>query len=161
MPKLKYTTEESIEMCKKSKHGKDVLYDKYKYMGSHQPSIFICPKHGEFKMTPHNFLKGKGCRLCGYEANALKKRSNFNEIVKRCEKIFCNKYKYIEIFSKNKRAYIKYICPIHGEQEQLLTNHLQGKGCKLCGNEIRNEKNKIDKKTAINNLNKKMVIEIF
>ena len=42
-----------------------------------------------------------------------------------------------------KTVYIGEIFP--EAREQLLNNHLQGKGCKICGNYSRNEKNKIDK----------------
>lgn len=149
---LKYTTKQSIEMCKKSKHEKNVLYDKYIYHGSHIKSIFICPKHGEFSMTPHNFLKGKGCKLCAYEKKSNQKINNFDIIIKKCNQIHQKKYKYNCLITKNGRTYIKYICPFHGEQEQLLSNHLNGKGCKLCGNNIRNKKNKLDKIIAIKNL---------
>lgn len=37
------------------------------YKTAHHKGIIICPRHGEFLQSPHEHLKGKKCRACGYE----------------------------------------------------------------------------------------------
>lgn len=57
------------------------------------------------------------------------------KIQKLSEAIHGKKYDYsITKPVQNKLGKIQYICPIHGIQEQALSNHLQGKGCRLCAN---------------------------
>ena len=39
-------------------------YSKVVYQGKDIPIMIICPKHGEFKQTPHMHLSGQGCWKC-------------------------------------------------------------------------------------------------
>ena len=39
-------------------------YSQVMYQGKDVPVIIICPKHGEFKQTPHAHLSGQGCWKC-------------------------------------------------------------------------------------------------
>jgi len=57
------------------------------------------------------------------------------EVIKLCKEIHGDKYDYsITEGVQNKLGKIKYICPVHGVREQILHNHLQGKGCLECAN---------------------------
>jgi len=58
----------------------------------------------------------------------------YNRFVERAVKIFGDKYKYL-LFEgdKNKNDYIDIICPIHGNFNQRIINHLRGFGCVNCG----------------------------
>lgn len=47
-----------------------------------------------------------------------------------------NKYTYDKIKYNGKKNKITITCPIHGDFEQTPDDHLQGKGCPLCGNII-------------------------
>jgi hypothetical protein len=62
----------------------------------------------------------------------MNKDKNFNKFIERAKKIHDNYYTYVNNYS-NARTNITIICPIHGEFQQRPDNHLQGKGCKLCG----------------------------
>lgn len=63
------------------------------------------------------------------------------QVVEMCKAVHGNRYDYsITQGVQNKLGKIQYICPIHGIQEQVLNNHLQGKGCKQCANLARQEK---------------------
>lgn len=42
-------------------------YSKVYYDGAHKKVCIVCPKHGEFLITPHSLLKGCGCVKCGYK----------------------------------------------------------------------------------------------
>ena len=57
------------------------------------------------------------------------------EFINISNKIHNNKYDYsLSVYSKYSDK-IKIICPIHGEFEQQVGNHLQGKGCSKCKND--------------------------
>lgn len=61
-PKRK-TTEEFIQDAIK-KHGNKYDYSKTLYKNCKSKVIIICPKHGEFQMTPSSHLRGSGCPKC-------------------------------------------------------------------------------------------------
>lgn len=59
-------------VCKaKQIHGDKYDYSKVLYKGLKHKICIICPEHGEFWQAPDDHLRGKGCKLCGY--NRLKK----------------------------------------------------------------------------------------
>jgi hypothetical protein len=45
-------------------HDNFYIYKSVKYIKSTSDVIIICPKHGEFKITPNNHLSGEGCPFC-------------------------------------------------------------------------------------------------
>lgn len=57
------TTEEFISDAIKV-HGDEYTYDKVDYQLAQKKVIITCPIHGDFLITPNNFLKGSGCRKC-------------------------------------------------------------------------------------------------
>ena len=123
---FKSNTDEFINKAKE-KHGDKYDYSLVNYTNSHNKIKIICPIHGEFEQSPKSHLKGHECNKCN--GNIL---LNINEIIKRGENIHKNKYDYSiseYIGFDNK---INIVCPIHGQFEQLVNNHLQGKGCKKC-----------------------------
>lgn len=137
--KQKKTTEKFIEDAKKI-HGDKYDYSKVEYINNRTKVCVICPKHGEFLITPDTHLGGKGCRECGYETVSKLKGVPFNEFVKRANIIHNNKYFYDEETYKNCSYKMKMICPIHGEFWQTPDHHLHGTGCPFC-KESKLEKN--------------------
>ena len=103
------------------------------YNGSHNRMIVDCPIHGEFKITPHELLKGQGCKQCGIERRAEKRKLKLHDFITRSTIIHNGKYIYdlVELEDYNKP--VKMICPIHGVFEETPRDHLQGCGCKKCG----------------------------
>lgn len=64
-----------------------------------------------------------------------------NDVIELCRSVHGEKYDYsITNGVQNKLGKIQYICPLHGVQTQILSNHLQGKGCKHCANLERQKK---------------------
>jgi len=62
------------------------------------------------------------------------KKLTQREIIKRLNKIHNNKYSYVFPNNyKNVKSKIKIICPIHGEFEQIVDDHLKGRECSTCG----------------------------
>jgi hypothetical protein len=62
----------------KSTHGNKYNYSKVTYSGIKNKVIIICPKHGEFKQSPEEHIKGCGCPICK-ESNGERKIRLFLE----------------------------------------------------------------------------------
>ena len=85
----KYTTDEFVNECKK-RLTYDYDYSKVKYVNWNTKVCIICPKHGEFWVTPNNFLMGRRCPKCNeskLETNIriLLEKNNINYVY-RCNK---------------------------------------------------------------------------
>ncbi len=64
-------------------------------------------------------------------------RQKYNKIfIKKSKKIHKNKYNYSKFIYINARKDGIIICPSHGEFTQRPDNHLQGKGCSKCRDEL-------------------------
>lgn len=48
----------------KAIHGNKYKYGKVYYKNNRLKVIIVCPLHGDFKQSPGNHLKGKGCPVC-------------------------------------------------------------------------------------------------
>lgn len=59
------TTEEFVEKAKSINNSENILYDKIIYTNAHTKVNFYCKKHGDFWMTPNDFLNGCSCPSCG------------------------------------------------------------------------------------------------
>ena len=96
----------------------------------------ICPIHGQFDQMVVNHLDGHGCTKCG-KIEMSKKSSITNEyFIEKSSKLHNNKYDYSLIVNiNNTNDVVSIICPIHGEFDQRVSNHISGKGCKDCGYE--------------------------
>jgi very-short-patch-repair endonuclease len=96
----------------------------------------ICKKHGVFHQTFNNHIKFKqGCPICGREKCDNERKLSFGEFLERANKRHSNFYIYHddEIFRNRKKdTKLRITCPIHGDFEQTLANHLYGQGCPIC-----------------------------
>jgi hypothetical protein len=61
--KTRKTTEQFINEAKLI-HNNKYDYSKAEYKNAYKKVIIICPKHGEFKQTPHHHLNYHGCPNC-------------------------------------------------------------------------------------------------
>ena len=57
------------------------------------------------------------------------------EFIAKAFTIHGGKYNYSKVHYINSHINITIICPIHGEFSQIPNNHLNNRGCSLCGNE--------------------------
>lgn len=71
--------------------------------------------------------KGYGCPKC-----AKKQHYTTNEWIEVAKKIHGNKFDYTKSVYVNSKTPIIITCKIHGDFQQLPSEHLQGKGCKYC-----------------------------
>lgn len=62
--KHKYSTEEWVELARKS-HGGAYDYSRTEYKGANEKVLIICPRHGGFWQTPREHISGNGCPVCG------------------------------------------------------------------------------------------------
>ena len=63
------------------------------------------------------------------------KRKTTKQFIEEAIKAHGNKYDYSKVEYKNAKTKVIITCPVHGEFEQLPTNHLNGQGCKRCFND--------------------------
>lgn len=92
---------------------------------------YLCPIHGEMEMLWNNFSRGAGCRKCATEEVAKRQYADFDviseEFKKRGYTLLSTKNEYHGAFEK-----LRYLCPIHGEQQTDWSNFRAGKGCPEC-----------------------------
>ena len=77
---IKQKTEEFIKKCKDKHLEQNISFEETVYLGSMVKTKFICNKHGEFYMTPNNFLAGHKCPYC-----SKNKKLTAAEILKRLD----------------------------------------------------------------------------
>ena len=140
-------TEKFIEKSL-SVHGNIYSYDKTVYISAKNKILITCKKHGDFYQTPDAHIRGQGCPKCS--GFGLDKE----EIISLFDKIHNYHFNYNDIDYTNPKTKLKIKCPTHGFFYQTRTNHLQGKGCPKCRNQI--SKPEIELQDFIKSLNLKI-----
>ena len=125
------TKEEFIKKAKEI-HGDKYDYSKVEYKNVRTKVIIICPKHEPFQITPTNHLSGQGCKLCGIEKRANKRKMTNEEFIKRAREIHGDKYDYFKVNYVNMHTEVIITCSKHGDFPQTPSNHLKGCGCSAC-----------------------------
>ena len=136
------STEEFITKAQKI-HGNIYDYSKVNYKNVNEPICIICPKHGDFMQLPYNHLSGNGCPACGVEKTRENNLFEKSDFIKKANEIHKGKYDYSKTEYKCYTEKVCIICPEHGEFWQTPDNHLQGKGCRICGNTLSKAENEI------------------
>ena len=140
-PKL--TTEEFIEKAK-TIYGDKYDYSKVNYIGNKNKICIICPTHGEWLVTPNNFLRGSECPKC-YGTPKL----TTEEFIEKAKQVHGNKYNYSKVAYNGNKSKVKIICPIHGEFLQSAASHLKGADCPACSGLEKITKEKITKEVFL------------
>jgi len=124
-----------IDKANKTHNGK-YDYSLVEYKNKHTKVKIVCPVHGVFEQTPTNHYN-YGCNQCGYINAGNKQRIDSVDIAERCKTIHNEKYKYPEFVIESFKDKVKIICPIHGEFEQRIGNHIYKQyGCPKCASHI-------------------------
>ena len=126
----KSTTEEFIQKARDI-YGDTYDYSRVDYQGNKTKVCIICSEHGEWWVTPNNFLRGSRCPGC----YGTPKYSN-DEFVEKAKKVHGNKYDYSRVNYDGLKNKVSIICPIHGAFSQSAGAHLQGSGCPACAGKI-------------------------
>jgi len=123
----KSTTEEFIKKSIEI-YGDKYSYSKVDYKGNKIKVTITCSIHGDWEVTPNNFLRGSECPKC----YGTPKHTN-EEFVVKATKIHGDKYDYSKVDYSGLKKKIIIGCPIHGEFSQYASAHLNGSGCPVCG----------------------------
>lgn len=116
------------------KHSERYTYIFTEYTKTSEKVIITCKEHGNFEQTPNNHLKGAGCMKCR-DADASNRRKTTEQFIENAIKIHGDTYSYTDIKYIKSNEKVEIICKKHGNFFQMPNNHLEGKGCLICGNE--------------------------
>lgn len=131
----RYTTEEWIEIAK-GKHNNFYDYSLVDYKLAELEVTIICSEHGKFEQRAGTHLKGGGCIKCGRRKQASKVMNTLEDFIFRSLEKHGNEYDYSETEYDPKKVSIR--CAIHGIFRQNPHNHMRGKKCKKCSNQLIN-----------------------
>ena len=108
-------------------YGDMYEYSKVHFVNTSTKVCIICPKHGDFWITPNNFFKGHKCPSCSGRERVTKE-----VFVSRSKITHINRYDYSKVDYKGLQKAVCIICNVHGEFWQKPANHLNGNGCQKC-----------------------------
>ena len=115
-----------IAKCRKV-YGDLYDYSKVEYVHNKEKVCVICPKHGEFWVTPNNHMRGSRCPAC---YGTPKKTTE--QFIEEAKKVHGDKYDYSKVEYVEGKSKICIICPEHGEFWQTPYCHLKGHQCPAC-----------------------------
>lgn len=119
-------------------YGDSYDYSSIDFIDSKTPIGLRCGLHGEFTVRPANHLNGQHCRKCKQSANALLNAKRVAlRFAEKARRVHGDRFDYSRAYETDDAGRALIICPIHGEFWQLKSNHLSGRGCRLCSNEAR------------------------
>ena len=127
----------------KAKECHGDLYDYSKVvLGSTQDIVeVICHKttdsveHGSFFPSVGNHLYGKmtGCPICATERRAQLRTKDLAWFIERAVEEHGTRYDYSESEYLGSHNKISIRCSDHGPFQQVVSSHLAGRGCRICG----------------------------
>ena len=121
------TKERFIEKAREV-HGDKYDYSKVTYVNSTTPVTIICPKHGEFILTPTSHLCGNGCSECSGNIRMTTER-----FIRKAKEQYGDKYDYSKVqITGNNKSKVCVTCRIHGDYWVSPNNHLRGSECPGC-----------------------------
>lgn len=133
--KLRRQTTDIFIHRSKQINGNKFNYSLVNYKQNYLHVILICNDCGyKFSQRPDMHISQKqGCQKCGYKKVADSNRKGIKKFIEEAKKIHGDKYDYSLVNYINSKTKVKIICSIHGEFEQIPTDHVRGRGCKNCG----------------------------
>lgn len=121
-------------------HGDAFDYSKSVYINCSTNIEIICKQcNRSFFQVPMNHWKGYRCTHCYGNA-----RSNTGEFIRKAKEAHGNTYEYKKVKYSNTETKVKITCKVHGDFEQRPSDHINGKGCRLCAIESVKSKLSID-----------------
>ena len=137
----KYDLNSFIEISN-NRHNFFYDYSISKWNGYNEDINIICPIHGSFPQRAGLHMTGSKCKKCINERMSNERRGNKEDFIEKARLIHGDLYnypgKYIDATTD-----ITINCKKHGDFPQTPNNHLQGKGCKKCGNRLSKAENEI------------------
>lgn len=114
------------------KHQGKYDYSLVEYVNSSTYVNIICPKHGIFFQSARNHLQWSVCPYCPSKAKSNTEKFIENAILKHG-----NRYSYENVIYTTADKKVDIICKVHGIFSMRANTHLNGSGCRICGNELR------------------------
>ena len=102
-------------------------FSKFEYTRSSQKAIIVCRAHGEFLVSPKDFLVGRGCAKCANDRRAKKFLLEVKVRGLDNPNYDFSKFEYTRSIQK---AII--VCRAHGDFLVSPNNFLSGRGCAKC-----------------------------
>lgn len=131
------TTARFIEEAK-SVHGDRYDYSRTVYVNQRTKVVIGCATHGWFEQLPDDHSKGRGCRVCANEEYADRRRIESRaRILDKFVAAHGDRYGYSEVDYVDSRTPVKIECREHGVFEQKPVDHVQGRGCPACAQDVR------------------------
>lgn len=112
-------------------HENKYTYNNLNYTQWHNKINITCKKHGDFKQTLSNHLKGSGCPICHKESTYI----TFDLFVEKANKVHKNRYDYskAKLDFKNTKEKVIITCRKHGDFKQSPHHHVNTKqNCPVC-----------------------------
>ena len=122
----KLTTEEFIKRAAKL-YGNRYDFSKVVYINSSTKVCITCQEHGDFWITPNNFLQGHKCAACSGRQRVTK-----DIFIRRSVVRHRDTYDYSKVSYNGLATHVEIICPKHGSFWQKPSLHLNGNGCQKC-----------------------------
>jgi Zn finger protein HypA/HybF involved in hydrogenase expression len=138
------TTDKFIERAIKI-HGDSYTYDLTNFENTRSKINIYCKKHYHtFQQTVSNHLCGKGCQKCGIEKASKSRLKTTKQFIKDAVAIHGEAYDYSLLEYIGTHTEVEILCKHHNSYfKQLPSNHLQGKGCPICGRLLQLKSRKI------------------
>lgn len=134
--RMRWTTERFCQEARE-KFGQRFTYAGVDYVDAWTPVAIGCSVHGAFMQAPVTHLLSKyGCPKCAVEATHAEARLSTDDFLSRAQAVHGNRYGYggVSVVDSKHKVVIK--CYVHGEFRQSPTDHLTGRGCPKCGDEL-------------------------
>lgn len=130
-------------------HGDKYIYHKTVYVKSKEKVWIECRNGHCFPKRPNDHLNYSGCPDC-----SEKRKMTKETFIKKAIKIHGNKYDYSKVEYINNHTKVIITCKEHGDFKLKPNEHLNGVGCRICGNKNCHEKQKLTLKEFIEKANK-------
>ena len=133
---VKERTSNKQEFIKKAIkiHGNKYDYTDFEYIKSYIKSKIYCKQCNKYYLiTPNSHLNNKGCPKCAINNMAENNKLKFKEFKEKAVKIHGDNYEYNKENYKSKTEDMQIYCKTCQKYfTQKPSNHLSGRGCKIC-----------------------------
>jgi hypothetical protein len=108
-------------------HNHKYSYNNAIYAGMRTKLLITCPEHGDFEQSPTDHIKGRGCMKCSSTSPGTTASFTTKAAI-----VHNNFYNYSNTNYSKSNQMVIITCPLHGDFEQLPSNHITGSGCSIC-----------------------------
>jgi len=135
MPSTKKLTQQQFIDKVLETHGNYLDLSLVSYKNIRSNVQVRCYQHGVFSINARSLLAGVGCKQCniGWKTYINRRRMSQEEWVKKATARHQGFYDYSKVRYINSRTLVNIGCPIHGQFQQQAGGHLEGYGCRKCG----------------------------